>query len=163
MRTERIYPYQLEEGDLLLVSPKEGPSYSEQIVGFKRTRNAVSYTLNGQFYHFGTVGRAKEGKVVLTRVVRDHTENPYPYMTPTKKLIVDELCSCGRLRSEHGPGAAGAFGHGSLESSGCPKFTFARMIDLETAQRAFDAAKKAGELSPPGSGMDGLLKDVMGS
>lgn len=141
MRTENIYPYQLEEGDMLLVTPKSGPSYAETIKHFKRTSNAVSYYLGEQHYHFGTVGRAKEGKVKLTRVVRDHRENPFPYKTPKGVMILDELCSCGHLRSSHGPGVAGAFGHGSCETSGCPKFTWVRFVDRDTAEKAFDALK----------------------
>lgn len=52
------------------MTPKGVEPYGEKITGFKRTTNAVrSYYLGGQFYHWGTVGRAKEGKVVLTRVI----------------------------------------------------------------------------------------------
>jgi hypothetical protein len=145
MKSEFIFPHELRDGDMLVVKPKIGPSYAVPILEFKRTDNAVSFRVDGQHKHFATVGRAREG-LKIERVVMDHTENPYPFKTKTGKLIYDELCACGKLRSQHGPGFGGAFGHGSCELSHCPRFTWVMMIDQEAAERAFDAAKAAGEL-----------------
>jgi len=43
---------------------------------------------------------------------------------PGGQMIVDERCTCGRKRSEHG----GATGHGGIEIEGggtlCPQFTW---------------------------------------
>lgn len=131
MKSERVYPYQLESGDLVVVRPKGSKPYARQIENFKRTPNAVSYYLGDQHYHFSTVGRAREGKVLIERVVRDHAARPWPFMRKDGRIVEDQLCACGRLQPEHGPGYAGTFGHGSLEESGCSKFTWTEFVERE--------------------------------
>lgn len=45
---------------------------------------------------------------------------------------IDELCSCGRLKSEHQPtiwhGKAMSEGHGQCAESRCPKFTWVAFV-----------------------------------
>jgi len=48
---------------------------------------------------------------------------------------IDELCGCGRLKSEHGAGERAAQfgilspGHGPCPASGCPQFTWAAFVE----------------------------------
>lgn len=129
MKSERVYPYQLEASDLIVVRPKNAEPYARKIENFKRTSNSVSFHVGEQHYHFGTVGRAREGTAMLERVVHDHTARPWPFMRRDERVIEDQKCACGRLQSEHGPGFGGAFGHGSCEASGCSKFTWVSFVE----------------------------------
>ncbi len=50
--------------------------------------------------------------------------NPFPFRLKDGRTILDERCTCGRKRTEHAPGRAGAFGHGPCAASKCPQFTW---------------------------------------
>lgn len=53
--------------------------------------------------------------------------NPFP-RTANGRTVTDEECYCGALRTEHGPGPAGAFGHGACARTDCVQFTWKKMI-----------------------------------
>lgn len=53
--------------------------------------------------------------------------NPFP-ITFNGRTIADEECRCGAMRTEHGPGPAGAFGHGACVRTKCEQFTWKRMV-----------------------------------
>lgn len=48
----------------------------------------------------------------------------YPKVLSDGTVIVNELCSCGRMITEHG----GFNGHGSSLDDKCPKFTWVKWI-----------------------------------
>jgi hypothetical protein len=50
-------------------------------------------------------------------------ESPFPHLL-RDRLVIDELCACGRRRSEHADTLA--WGHGAAE--GCRKFTWIGFI-----------------------------------
>jgi hypothetical protein len=54
--------------------------------------------------------------------------NPFPRVTPTR-VVLDEECRCGALRTEHG--TRFAFGHGACERTGCAQFTWVGMVSVE--------------------------------
>lgn len=56
-------------------------------------------------------------------------QSPFPFTTPKGGTIVDELCSCGALRSEHRDTIA--YGHGPRIQGDlvvCDRFTFVEFI-----------------------------------
>jgi hypothetical protein len=63
--------------------------------------------------------------------MKKHTgvgESPFPHSLPNGKVVKDERCQCGMLRSQHGPGRFGAFGHGECTQTGCVQFTWKERI-----------------------------------
>lgn len=53
--------------------------------------------------------------------------SPFPATLPNGKVVVDEMCHCGHLRSEHR--TILAFGHGDCTMcKDCPKYTWKAMI-----------------------------------
>lgn len=57
-----------------------------------------------------------------------HLDSPFP--TPTangRKIVEDEVCLCGKLRSEHADLVVG-WGHGPCEETNCIRFTWRRAV-----------------------------------
>lgn len=52
---------------------------------------------------------------------------PFPRATKDGRIIVDEMCDCGRRRSQHN-GIGPAWGHGACRASGCAKFTWVEHV-----------------------------------
>jgi hypothetical protein len=48
----------------------------------------------------------------------------YPKTLQSGKVILNELCSCGRMITEH----AGVTGHGPSLDGECPRFTWVKWI-----------------------------------
>lgn len=48
--------------------------------------------------------------------------SPFPMRSNVIGTIIDEVCVCGELRSEHADTLA--FGHGPCLRAGCPKFAW---------------------------------------
>lgn len=53
-------------------------------------------------------------------------ESPFPLHSATMGKIVDEVCLCGALRSEHEDTLA--YGHGPCPDNRCTKFTWAGFV-----------------------------------
>jgi len=64
-----------------------------------------------------------------------HTDNIELY-------IIDELCHCGHLQSDHNDTVQ--FGHGVCTKCDCPKFTFVSYV-VVTDSEARDLYKKRGQ------------------
>jgi hypothetical protein len=58
-------------------------------------------------------------------------ENPFP-RNFNGRIIENEECYCGAMRTEHSPGPAGAFGHGACLRTKCKQFTWKRMVIAES-------------------------------
>lgn len=50
----------------------------------------------------------------------------YPAFRKSGETIINELCSCGALKTEHNPTLA--LGHGSCDRTNCRKFTWDKFI-----------------------------------
>ena len=60
--------------------------------------------------------------------------SPFPHLLDDGRAIVDEVCTCGGLRSKHQPYLA--FGHGSMPENNCYKFSFQSRIFTGPVVRA---------------------------
>lgn len=60
--------------------------------------------------------------------------NPFPRTTPKGRVVLDEMCSCGAKRTEHGPGPMGGFGHGPCGRTGCRQFTWVAMVYADATE-----------------------------
>lgn len=58
--------------------------------------------------------------------MKHKAENPFPKLCPSGKIIVDEVCTCGHLRSEHSDTIA--FGHGNCGHCFCQKYTWKALL-----------------------------------
>jgi hypothetical protein len=58
--------------------------------------------------------------------VENPMNNPFPRIWHNGTVILDELCHCGHLRSEHTDTIS--FGHGMCERCPCLKFTWFAMV-----------------------------------
>ena len=63
--------------------------------------------------------------------MKHRAENPFPKLCPSGRMITNEQCTCGCLRSEH-LDIAFAYGHGACtQCGGCQKFTWRRFVIVE--------------------------------
>jgi hypothetical protein len=55
-----------------------------------------------------------------------------PRLTPDGSIIINELCRCGALKTEHDGGRFGDLtrGHGACKRTKCPKFTWVLTVKL---------------------------------
>ena len=59
-------------------------------------------------------------------------QSPFPRRVGDQ-IVVDEMCTCGRKRSEHVTDASGVWRHGGCEKTLCEQFTWASMVTEEVS------------------------------
>ena len=56
-----------------------------------------------------------------------NNNRPSPFPVATKRgVVIDEVCQCGAIRSEHEDTIS--YGHGPCIRTSCPKFSWARFV-----------------------------------
>lgn len=69
------------------------------------------------------------------RFVNEDVLRIFPWTTPKGRVIVDEQCSCGHNRSNHGNTLAPGHGECLRDDCNCRKFTWTEMVFGRTRKR----------------------------